>query len=442
MSIVVPNVMEVEVLNFIFLNLHKLRLFSNNIVPAETDTLASFVEVIPGASGYAEIDLHSANWVKTPGSPSVALYDPIEWLFTGVSGGTGFVYGYYVVDAVSGLLRYSERFPTAPFTPVAGARIRFTPRFECAQMPSVEKLWTGTLAEAALGIPLTSFDGGWCVPEGITISAAISGLLPSQGAYSLITYPGTEVDTGSDHLGQMGTLLSFANSGDYLTYGTSNGDVTFVDGPFKMSVRTEVNFIDLDAIVELNVTISPGFPLDQYVEDTEFPVPTDLTVDPGVEDFLDLMWQHQYLLEDEVGFEVQKSTDDGVTWETIALIPPPIDATDDIYETEVPFEDAIYRVRAYNSLLQTYSSWSTDVVSPEEPPPDLQYTPVGGIKLGTISVGEINQAGPIGFVLYSDPSGLYTIVEGQYYDRLYNRATGEYIDVAIPNPFVKTGYIP
>lgn len=131
MAIVVPNAVEVAVLTFLFLNLHKMRLFSNNITPAEADTLASFTEVTGG--GYAEINLHAANWTKTPGSPSVALYDSIQqWLFTGVTGGPGTVYGYYVVDNVTGLLRYSERFPVVPFIPVNGARIRFTPRFECA----------------------------------------------------------------------------------------------------------------------------------------------------------------------------------------------------------------------------------------------------------------------------------------------------------------------
>lgn len=309
-------------------------------------------------------------------------------------------------------------------------------------MADVYKQWTGTLAQAALGIPLTDFDGGWCVPEGITIIGGVSGIDVSNGALNLITHPGTETDLGSDSDGQLGTLLVFTNSGDYRTYNTSNGDVTFTDGPFKMSVRLEVNFVDLDAVASMTVIISPGFPLDQYTEDVDFPAPTDLTADPGVEHFIDLMWQHQYLLEDEVGFEVQASTDDGDTWETIALIPPPIDATDDTYETEVPEEDAIYRVRAYNSDLQTFSAWSTDAVVSDEPLTDYQFTPSGGIKLGTISVGEINQAGAMGIVMYSDPSGIYTIVEGQKFDRLYNRAGSEYVDVAIPNPFVETGYIP
>jgi len=129
--IVVPNVVEVEALTYLFTNIHKLRLFANNLTPAETDTHASFTQVTGG--GYAEITLHPANWVITPGSPSYALYNVYaEWLFTGITGGTGNVYGYYVIDNVTNLLRYSERFPVVPFIPVLNARIRFIPRFECA----------------------------------------------------------------------------------------------------------------------------------------------------------------------------------------------------------------------------------------------------------------------------------------------------------------------
>jgi hypothetical protein len=309
-------------------------------------------------------------------------------------------------------------------------------------MPLVEKLWTGTLAQAALGIPLTDFDGGWCVAEVFTVSATVSGIEPSNGSLSIITYPGTEVAIGSDSGGFIGTLLTFTNNGDYREYATSNGNVTFTDGMMHLSVRVEANFIDLDAVVNLNVTISAGFPLDQYVEDPALPIPSDIIVDPGVEHFINLGWQHQYLLPDEVGFEIQKSTDDGETWETIALIPPPIVPADGDYTIELPAEIAIYRLRAYDPIAQTFSPWSTEAVVSEEPLTDLEFVPVGGIKLGSISVGEINQAGPIEFVMYSDPSGIYTLIPGQKFDRLYNRAGDEYVDVTIPNPFVKLGFLP
>lgn len=305
------------------------------------------------------------------------------------------------------------------------------------------KEWTGTVAQAQLGIPLTDFDGGWCIFEGFDIFGAVSGVAPLEPSLSLIIHPGTEVCIGSDSFGAIGGSVGFTSVvGDYHTYFTSNGNVTFPDGPAKMSVRLECNFVDLDAVATIVVAISPGFPLDQYIEDPLFLPPFGDNTNPGVEHFINLGWSSQYEIPEETGFEVQRSLDAGDTWDTMALVPrEPIIPEHTI---ELPYEEgAIYRIRSYDAVAQTYSPWSTGAAAPEEDEvADLLHFPTGGMQLGTVSVGEINVAGPIDIVLYSDPSGLYTIVENQWFDRLYNRATGEYIDVAIPNPFVKTGYIP
>jgi len=48
------------------------------------------------------------------------------------------------------------------------------------------------------------------------------------------------------------------------------------------------------------------------------------------------------------------------------------------------------------------------------------------------------------YVLSTDPSGLYTLIPGQRFDRLYNRANEDdvtTIDVAIPRPFVRPAFI-
>lgn len=308
-------------------------------------------------------------------------------------------------------------------------------------MPLVYKQWTGTIAQAAVGIPLTNFDGGWCIPEFFDIIGGISGVNISDAALTLITHPGAEVDIGSDINGNLGTLLSFTNLGNYLDYNTSNGNVNFPNGFFQESIRLEVNFVDLDAIANITVVLSPGFPLDQYTEDPLFLPPFGVTANDGIEHFIDLGWSSQYLLQEETGFEVQKSVDGGDTWETMALEPRTADVD---YEITLPFEDnVIYRVRGYRTSDTTFSPWSSETLEAEDDPPgDLLHIPTGGIKLGTISVGEINVAGPIEFVFNTDPSGIYTIVPNQKFDRLYNRAGDAFVDVAIPNPFVKTGYIP
>jgi hypothetical protein len=41
----------------------------------------------------------------------------------------------------------------------------------------------------------------------------------------------------------------------------------------------------------------------------------------------------------------------------------------------------------------------------------------------------------------TDPSGIYTLIPNQKFDRLYQRTTDTFLDVAIPNPFIKTALV-
>lgn len=132
MTLVVPNVGEVKNLELYLKNENLfLRLYSNNVVPAEGDTLATYTEVSGG--GYAQKTLIAANWIVVGGNPSVGTYAAQDFAFTGTTGAPGTIYGYYVAD-IAGILRWAERFPEAvlPFTPGNGSLIRVTPRFEAS----------------------------------------------------------------------------------------------------------------------------------------------------------------------------------------------------------------------------------------------------------------------------------------------------------------------
>jgi hypothetical protein len=126
MAILVPNVGEVVMLSN-FLNKTApqdllLKLYSSDTTPAEIDTAATYTEVVGG--GYSDIQLDPIDWTLSAATPSEADYPELSFIFTGAVGN---VYGYYVVQATSGILMWAERFPTAPYNITnAGDEIRVT----------------------------------------------------------------------------------------------------------------------------------------------------------------------------------------------------------------------------------------------------------------------------------------------------------------------------
>lgn len=99
-----------------------LRLYQNNITPSDTDTAATYT--VANFTGYANIALTGASWNAASGG-SIAYGS--QQTFT-LTGGSNSIYGYYVVQSVSGVLLYSERDPSAPFNmSVSGDNIKVTP---------------------------------------------------------------------------------------------------------------------------------------------------------------------------------------------------------------------------------------------------------------------------------------------------------------------------
>lgn len=100
-----------------------LRLYQNNIVPADTDTAATYTEAT--FSGYAPITLTGSSW----GAPTNGSISYAQQTFTHNGGGTSNnIYGYYVTQVTSGTLVYSERDPAAAFLIAnLGDNIKITP---------------------------------------------------------------------------------------------------------------------------------------------------------------------------------------------------------------------------------------------------------------------------------------------------------------------------
>lgn len=126
MALLIPNAAEVRMLGNIVNKTASedliLRLYSNNITPAETDTAATYTEVT--GSGYAAKTLTGATWVVTSGAPSDATYPLQTWTFTGAAT----VYGYFLTETTSGIIKWAERATSAPINIVTnGSKIELTP---------------------------------------------------------------------------------------------------------------------------------------------------------------------------------------------------------------------------------------------------------------------------------------------------------------------------
>jgi len=130
MALLVPNRGEQSVLELVtnkraVENL-TLKLYVNNVTPAEGDTAASYTEM--STQGYVAKALTGASWTVTGGAPSDATAALQTWTFDG-TGGLTQVYGYFLVGTTSALLYWAERFSDGPY-PIAnnGDKINLTPK--------------------------------------------------------------------------------------------------------------------------------------------------------------------------------------------------------------------------------------------------------------------------------------------------------------------------
>lgn len=112
-----------------------LKLYSNDYTPVAGMTGASFTEVTGG--GYAQKSIAGdetspSDWTEeyanTP--PDIILAEQ-TFTFTGAIGGSGIVYGWYLVDQDdTSVVKAAKRLDT-PYTPASGGgTLKFTPRVQ------------------------------------------------------------------------------------------------------------------------------------------------------------------------------------------------------------------------------------------------------------------------------------------------------------------------
>lgn len=104
-----------------------LKLFKSNTTPAESHTEADYTEA--DFTGYSSLTLTGASWTASGSAPTQIAY--AEQTFTSSAGSQNQnVYGYYVVQAVSGKLIWAERFSNGPYNIAnSGDQIKVTVNF-------------------------------------------------------------------------------------------------------------------------------------------------------------------------------------------------------------------------------------------------------------------------------------------------------------------------
>lgn len=124
MALLVPNVGETEMLQRILNGGDncKIHLYSDNITPAEADTVASYTLVTDPAA----ITLTGASW-DTSSVAGEASYAQQTFTYTGA----GTAYGYVVTDNAGTTLLWAERFTDGPYEiPSGGGTIKITPKIQ------------------------------------------------------------------------------------------------------------------------------------------------------------------------------------------------------------------------------------------------------------------------------------------------------------------------
>jgi len=89
-----------------------VRLYQNNITPAETDVTATYTEST--FTGYAAHTATPANWTVVEGAPTEASY-PLTSFTSSADQTSEPAYGYYLTRVTSGRIAWSERFPAGPY---------------------------------------------------------------------------------------------------------------------------------------------------------------------------------------------------------------------------------------------------------------------------------------------------------------------------------------
>jgi hypothetical protein len=124
MALVTSNEGEVAMLTLIMASNPVLHLYTNNVTPGATDTVATYTE--EDDASYAEVTLSSGSWTIEPsGGEGTAPY-PQQAISIAT---TTTIYGYFVTNTAGTTLLWAERFSSPATYGTEGGTVNVNPKF-------------------------------------------------------------------------------------------------------------------------------------------------------------------------------------------------------------------------------------------------------------------------------------------------------------------------
>lgn len=298
---------------------------------------------------------------------------------------------------------------------------------------SVEGL---TYQQAFDGIPASSFGGG-VGPSVAVIFAFADGILPVDcETCSIQEFPGSKFAVGASG-GSLVVLATLVNSGNDKNFNiTGGGSVLITDGFWPSLIRSAVAAVNIDDIicgftvqwVSHDINSFAGPELTETTSPTEI---IDSNYDPDTEkgDNTFTFTYDNAAAEDPTSFAVKRTDSLGNSVLVGSLV---------FHAGQTDYQYTDYSITAPGAYTYTLIPYklSTSSKGPESIAPGSE--PDIAIIMGLEFAEDFSSI----IIALADPSGIYTLVPGKTHDTLYERTGVDHVDIAIPEPYGRTSYVP